>query len=45
MRQSEFEQHVGQHNVCASVAEALYRASALLVEIQSAPPPVALLQD
>jgi SulP family sulfate permease len=45
MRQSEFEQHVGQHNVCASVAEALYRASALLVEIQSAAPPVALLQD
>jgi SulP family sulfate permease len=45
MRQSEFEQHVGRQNVCASVAEALNRASALLVEIQSAAPPVALLQD
>jgi hypothetical protein len=45
MRQAEFEQHVGQHNVCASVAEALNRASALLVEIQSATPPVAVWQD
>jgi len=44
MRQSEFEQHVGQQNVCASVAEALNRASALLVEIQSAAPPVAVLR-
>ena len=45
MRQSEFEQHVGRQNVCASVAEALNRASALLVEIQSAAPPIAVLQD
>ncbi len=45
MRQSEFEQHVGRQNVCASVAEALNRASALLVEIQSAAQPVAVLQD
>ncbi len=45
MRQSEFEQHVGRQNVCASVAEALNRASALLVEIQSAAPRVAVLQD
>jgi SulP family sulfate permease len=45
MRQSEFEQHVGRQNVCASVAEALNRASALLVEIQSADPRVAVLQD
>jgi SulP family sulfate permease len=44
MHQAEFEEHVGQQNVCGSIAEALDRAKSLLPEIKSAARPVAALQ-
>jgi len=38
MRQAEFEDHVGHENICASIADALERAKALLPLVQAAHP-------
>jgi hypothetical protein len=33
MRQAEFEQHVGQENICSNIAQALARAKSLHADL------------
>jgi hypothetical protein len=39
MRQAEFEQHVGQDNICENIAAALERARAVHEEMTTPPVP------